>query len=273
MPDLAHTLATAETIAHSAGQVLREAYSQPRQIEYKGAIDLVTQADRAAEQMIVAALREAFPDHSILAEEGGGVQRDSGFTWFVDPLDGTTNFAHGFPVFAVSMALRDEGGLAVGVVFDPLRDECFTAGRGLGAALNGAPIRVSGCPDLDHALLATGFPYDRRTAQDNNTAAFSLLLRRCQGIRRAGAAALDMAYVACGRFDGFWEMRLQDWDVAAGMLIVREAGGHVTDYGGEEGLPGAIHSQSIIASNAHIHSEIIGALREVYPHGPAEGVP
>jgi myo-inositol-1(or 4)-monophosphatase len=225
----------------------------------------VTQADRASEQVIVSMLRQAFPDHSIRAEEGSDSGSSDGPIWFVDPLDGTTNFAHGFPVFAVSMALLDEAGLAVGIVYDPLRDECFSAIRGGGAALNGAPIRVSTCPDIDHALLATGFPYDRRTVADNNTTAFGVLIRRCQGIRRAGAAALDLAYVACGRLDGYWEMRLQPWDVAAGMLIVREAGGIVTDYQGNAGQPATILSQQIVASNGQFHAEILSSLREVYP--------
>jgi myo-inositol-1(or 4)-monophosphatase len=225
----------------------------------------VTQADRNSEKLIVAALREAFPDHTIVAEEGGGVQRGDHFTWFVDPLDGTTNFAHGFPMFAVSMALQDSQGLAVGVVYDPLRDECFTATRGHGAALNGKAIHVSDCPDLDHALLATGFPYDRRTVEDNNVRAFGTFLRRCQGIRRAGAAALDTAYVACGRLDGFWEMRLKAWDVAAGIVILREAGGRVTDYHNSEEQVDGVENWNVVATNGLFHSEMIATLDEIYP--------
>lgn len=228
-------------------------------------MDLVTQADRNSEKLIVASLREAFPDHSIVAEEGGGVQQGDRFTWFVDPLDGTTNFAHGFPVFAVSMALQDSQGLAVGVVYDPLRDECFTAARGGGAALNGAPIHVSDCPDLDHALLATGFPYDRRTVEDNNVTAFGTFLRRCQGVRRAGAAALDTAYVACGRLDGFWEMRLHAWDVAAGILILLEAGGNATGYQAEDWSKGTPLSLDLVSSNGRFHDEMLGVIHELYP--------
>jgi len=269
---LTDILNTAETIARRAGAGLRDAYSKPRQIAYKGAVDLVTQADRESERLIVAALRDSFPDHSIVSEEGGGVRQDGPYTWFVDPLDGTTNFAHGFPVFAVSMACQDAEGLAVGVVYDPLRDECFTAARGAGAALNGSPIHVSDCPDLDHALLATGFPYDRRTAQDNNVTAFSTFIRRCQGIRRAGAAALDTAYVACGRLDGYWEMRLHAWDVAAGIVILREAGAVVTDYQGSAALPGRVDNWSLVTGNSRVQPEALEIMKGLYPHG-AEGQP
>lgn len=252
---------------------MREAYAHPRHVEHKGAVDLVTQADRASEEAIVSALRAAFPGHAILAEEGGGAELGSGGPiWLVDPLDGTTNFAHGFPVFVVSMALRDDAGLAAAVVYDPLRDECFSAARGRGASLNGAPVHVSACPDLDRALLATGFPYDRRTAEDNNVRSFGTFIRRCQGIRRAGAAALDLAYVACGRLDGYWEPRLQPWDVAAGMLIVREAGGRVTDYTGDDGQPGTIHNREIVASNGRFHGEMIAVLSELYPRGSSGGL-
>lgn len=246
-----------------AGEGLRAAYTQPRQVEYKGEVDLVTPTDRASEALIASSLRHAFPDHAILAEEGGGTAGGNGLIWLVDPLDGTTNFAHSFPVFAVSMALRGPEGLLVGVVYDPLRDECFTAARGQGAWLNGRPIHISDCLMLDKALLATGFPYDRRTVEDNNVAAFGVFIRRCQGIRRAGAAALDLAYVACGRLDGYWEMRLKPWDVSAGALLVREAGGMVTDYQGQ--AHEVLDGHNIIASNGRIHNELILTLSEIYP--------
>ncbi len=261
--DVSSVLITAERIARAAGVLLREAYHQPRQIEYKGEVDLVTPTDRASEELIVSSLHDAFPDHAILAEEGGTDGRDSPLTWLVDPLDGTTNFAHAFPVFAVSMALRGPEGLLVGVVYDPLRDECFTAARGQGAHLNGQPIHVSACSTLDQALLATGFPYDRRTVADNNVTAFGTFIRRCQGIRRAGAAALDLSYVACGRLDGYWEMRLKPWDVSAGALIVREAGGKVTDYHGVEHE--MLDGHNIVASNRLIHREMLSTLCEIYP--------
>ena len=255
-------LTTAESIARAAGELLRDAYQKPCSVEFKGEVDLVTSADHASERLIVAALRSTFPDHAIIAEEGGSVGVESEFVWLVDPLDGTTNFAHTFPVFAVSIALRGPDGLLVGVVYDPLRDECFAAAKNRGAALNGLPIHVSPCSTLDQALLATGFPYDRRTAEDNNVRAFGVFLRRCQGIRRAGAAALDLAYVACGRLDGYWEMRLKPWDVSAGALIVREAGGSVTDYAGIEHKE--FDGHDIIASNGLIHHEMLASLTELY---------
>lgn len=262
---LADILKTAEPIARLAGTRLREACSQPHQIEYKGAVNLVTQADRASEQYIVSALREAFPDHAIVAEEGSEIGGKNGLTWLIDPLDGTTNFAHGFPVFAVSMALRDTRQVLAGIVYDPMRDECFTAAKDHGAALNGKPIRVSSVPEIGQGLLATGFPYDRQTAEDNNITALGVFIRRCQGIRRAGAAALDLAYVACGRLDGYWEMRVQPWDVGAGVLIVREAGGRVTSYWGDEQDDAVLTSGKIAASNGLIHCEILATLKEVYP--------
>lgn len=262
--DLLDVLKIAESIAQRAGDILREAYSQPRQIEYKGVVNLVTQADRASEQVIVSALQEAFPAHAVTAEEGGERSGKGGLTWLIDPLDGTTNFAHGFPVFAISMALRDAERVLVGVIYDPMRDECFTAAFGHGAMLNGRPIRVSDVPHMGQGLLATGFPYDRQTADDNNTAAFSLFIRRCQGIRRAGAAAIDLAYVACGRLDGYWEMRMQPWDIAAGTLIVREAGGKATTYEGNEQDDTLLAGGKIVASNGLIHHEMLAAIGETY---------
>lgn len=263
--DLAGILKVAEPIARSAGAGLREAYSQPRQIEYKGAVDLITQADRASERCIVSALREAFPAHAVVAEEGSRFGSRSGLTWLIDPLDGTTNFAHGFPVFAVSMALRDDRQVLVGIVYDPMRDECFAAAKSHGATLNGEPIHVSAVPEMSRGLLATGFPYDRQTAEDNNTTALGVFIRRCQGIRRAGAAAIDMAYVACGRLDGYWEMRVQPWDVGAGLLMVREAGGRVTSYVGDEQDVALLVRGKIAASNGLIHREMLTTLQEIYP--------
>jgi myo-inositol-1(or 4)-monophosphatase len=258
-------LKAAAVIARSAGELLKEAYHQPREIDTKSStIDLVTQADRASEAMILNALRERFPEHNILAEESHPAGAGAGLTWIVDPLDGTTNFAHGFPVFAVSIALWDEQGPLLGVVYDPLREECFAAVRGQGATLNDEPIHVSNIKTLDKALLATGFPYDRHTAEDNNVASFSAFIRKAQGVRRAGSAALDQCYVACGRLDGFWEMRLHAWDVAAGMLIVREAGGKVTDYQDDEKSDLLRRGEQIVASNGLIHSGMIETLREVY---------
>jgi myo-inositol-1(or 4)-monophosphatase len=267
--DLAAVLRTAESIARSAGNILREAYHRPRQIEYKGEVNLVTQADLASEKQIVAALQTAFPAHTIVAEEGGGYSAGSGLVWLIDPLDGTTNFAHGFPVFAISMALRDDEQILLGLIYDPMRDECFAAARGCGATLNGQPIGVSETLELGQSLLATGFPYDRQTADDNNIVALSAFIRRCQGARRAGAAALDMAYTACGRLDGYWEMRVQPWDIAAGILIVREAGGRATSYQGIEQDAPILTSGTIVASNASIHDDMLAILAGIYPPNPA----
>jgi len=268
--ELTHILHTAIAIAEKAGNLLRAAYDQPREINYKGDVDLVTQADHGSEQLILEELRPIFPEHGILAEETGevvpfsGEAARDGLTWLIDPLDGTTNFAHGYPVFAVSVALHDRSGPLVGVVRDPMLRETFAAARGMGATCNGKPIRVSHTPDLRHALLATGFPYDRHTAELNNSEALSVFLRRSQGIRRGGAAALDMSYVACGRLDGFWEMRLHPWDVAAGILIVREAGGKASDYLAAEDSQQLLSGAQTLVSNGLIHAAMLQTLHEVY---------
>jgi myo-inositol-1(or 4)-monophosphatase len=270
--DIQSLITFTEETARRAGALLREAYDQPVSITNKGKIDLVTQSDRDSEALILAAIKERYPHHGILAEESGEFRGEitaaapdgSSFVWMVDPLDGTTNFAHKFPIFSVSMALRDGDDLLIGVVYDPLRDECFTAARGMGARLNGVPFTVSSVNALDQALLATGFPYDSHTAEDNNLTAFGVFMRRAQAIRRAGSAALDLAYVACGRFDGYWEMRLYPWDIAAGMLLIREAGGMVTDYAGRTGTMEMITGRRIVASNGRIHHAIIDTLGEAY---------
>ncbi len=263
--DLRQRLALAESIARQAGALLHEAYHHPVAITNKGKVDLVTQADRDAEALIIGALREGAPGDTILAEEGGEAQvGNNGLTWIVDPLDGTTNFAHGFPVFAVSIGLRTSDEVLLGVIYDPLRDECFTAAKDQGAALNGQSIHVSDVRTLENSLLATGFPYDRHEAEDNNSLAFAVFLRRAQGIRRAGAAALDMAYVACGRVDAYWEMRWQQWDVGAGVVIVREAGGLVTDYEGAAGDDQVLRGRRLVASNGLIHDQMVATLTDVY---------
>jgi myo-inositol-1(or 4)-monophosphatase len=269
MQDLNIILKTTLTIAREAGDVLLEGWQHGSRVSYKGEVDLVTDYDMRAEALIVTALRQAFPDHNIHTEEQGAVETGNGdetpFYWLIDPLDGTTNFAHRFPVFAISLALlhrppaeNSQHQPLVGIIYDPTRDECFTAVQGQGAALNGKPIHVSDTSTLDVALLATGFPYDRRTRPDNNTGHLAHFVRRCQGIRRAGAAALDLAYVASGRLDGFWELRLHPWDVAAGVLLVQEAGGQVSDLSGE---PHYLSGAHIVASNGHIHDEMLAVLR------------
>jgi myo-inositol-1(or 4)-monophosphatase len=260
--NFASILETAEAIALSAGEILCQAYHQPQQIDYKGEVNLVTQADLASEKYIVAALLDAFPTHAVIAEEGGEHNGKSGLTWLIDPLDGTTNFAHGFPVFAVSMALRNAEQVLAGVIYDPIHEECFVTAKGRGATLNGKPIHVSATSEIGQSLLATGFPYDRQTADDNNAAAFSAFIRCCQGVRRAGAAVLDLAYVACGRLDGYWEMRMQPWDIAAGMLLVCEAGGQVTSYQGIEQDDTILAGGKIVASNGLVHDKMLAVLAE-----------
>jgi len=208
----------------------------------------------------VETLRSAFPDHSILAEEGTRVEGRAPYRWLIDPLDGTTNYAHGFPFFCVAIALDREGLPVLGVAYDPSREELFVAERGRGASLNGDPIRVSRAPSLNDSLLATGFPYDIRENPHNNLAEYAAFSLRCRGVRRLGSAVLDLCYVAAGRLDGFWELRLGPWDVAAGALMVEEAGGRITDL---EGGPFSIDQQQIVASNGRIHREMIELLGQV----------
>jgi len=256
---MSNFLPIAEKIAREAGALLRHGYGHVEQIEHKGAVDLITEFDRQSEALIVESLRQAFPTHAIRAEEGSGQTAESEYEWLVDPVDGTTNFAHGFPVFAISLALTQRGKPIAGVVYDPLRDELFAAEIGDGATLNGKPIHVSSGTDLSRSLLATGFPYDVRTNPHNNLAQFRQFSLRSQAVRRAGAAALDCVWVAAGRLEGYWEFRVKPWDVGAGALIVREAGGHVTNIEGDEDF---LSSDSILASNGHIHEQMLRVLRE-----------
>jgi myo-inositol-1(or 4)-monophosphatase len=246
-------------VARGAATILREGYGRAEQVEFKGVVDLVTEWDRRSEHYIVESLRAVFPDHAYRAEESGADNRLSEFEWVIDPLDGTTNFAHGLPVFAVSIALTHLARPVAGVVVDVLRDEYYTATAGGGAALNGRPIRVSAVQPLAVGLLATGFPYDVRTNPNNNVAHYANFVVRSQAVRRIGSAALDLAWTAAGRFDGYWELSLNPWDILAGALIVLEAGGTVTDaQGGGDYLDGA----SIVASNGHIHEEMLSVLRD-----------
>ncbi len=241
--------------ADSAGTLIRESWLQPKEIDYKGVIDLVTSVDRASERKIVEIIRRHFPDHSILAEEDTDYKgAQSKYLWIIDPLDGTTNFVHSYPQFCVSIALERDREAILGLVYDPLRRECFRALKGEGATLNGDPIRVSTVAQLNDALLATGFPYDRRENADYYLTFFKAFLTRSQGIRRAGAAALDLCYLACGRIDGFWELKLRPWDVAAGALIVAESGGRLTDFSGNEF---SIRGNETLASNGAIHDEMV----------------
>lgn len=253
---------TAAAIARQAGAELLRRYAQPHTENTKTtAFDIVTEADTAADAVIVAALRAAFPNDHIVTEESGGVgaPADSAArTWYVDPLDGTSNFAAGFPFFCVSIGLADrDGSLLVGVVYNPVANEMFTAARGLGAALNGQPLRVSATGSLERAMLCTGFPYDYATNPDNNQARWNAVAARARGLRCFGAAALELCYVAAGRLDGQWEAYLRPWDMAAGLLMVAEAGGTVTDFAGG---PGDLHQGRVVTSNGHIHAELLAAL-------------
>jgi len=221
-------LEVAKRAAREAGTLIRRAAGRRKTITYKGRIDPVTQVDTACERVITRLIRRRFPDHSILSEEMGAVERGSDYRWVVDPLDGTVNFAHNFPCYCTCIALACRERVIVGVIYDPQRDELFSAMRGHGAFLNARRIRVSAIQRLDRALLATGFAYNIKTAGNKNIRSFGRVAQQCQGIRRAGSAGIDLAYVACGRFDGFWEYNLKPWDVAAGSLLVQEAGGRVT---------------------------------------------
>ena len=252
-------LEAAKAAAREAGGLLRENVDKRGEIMFKGTVDLVTHIDRKSQEMIFRRLSAAFPGHGFLAEEGLSLPGTSDCRWIIDPIDGTTNFAHTFPVFCVSIALEQKGVVAVGVIYDPMRDELFEAVRGRGAFLNGARVRVSEIPELGKALLATGFPYDVRTSSFNNVREFNAFIVRAQAIRRCGSAALDLCYVACGRFDGFWELKLKPWDVAAGALIVEEAGGRVSDFEGRTFDP---FNQRALASNGRIHEEMRKVLEE-----------
>lgn len=253
--------ATAIEAARIAGGILTDYARTGFGIRHKQkTIDLVTDADVRSEQAIVEAIAKAFPTHRILAEEKGlHTKSESPYTWIIDPLDGTTNFAHGFPAYCVSIGLEHQGRTILGVVLDPTRDELFVAEAGVGAAVNGVPLQVSTTPAIDGALLVTGFAYDIRESTRNNLGHFARFALRTQGIRRTGAAALDLCYVAAGRFDGFWEMKLHPWDTAAGALMVQEAGGLVTDFKGD---PFSNYRDEIVASNRLIHMAMVEVLRE-----------
>ncbi|MBN1223436.1 MAG: inositol monophosphatase [Candidatus Aminicenantes bacterium] len=241
----------------NAGRMLRTSIGRSRQISYKGAVDLVTDCDKRSQHMISESLSSLFPEHDFLAEEDLCEDKGSEFRWIVDPIDGTTNYAHNFPVFCISIALEWKGKMVLGVVYDPMREELFSAVTGKGARLNKKSICVSTVNDLDKSLLATGFPYDLRESRENNLNHFSNFAVRAQAVRRCGSAALDLCYVACGRFDGFWELKLSPWDMAAGALIVREAGGRVTDFA-DAGFD--LFGPEILATNRLIHMQMIAVL-------------
>lgn len=258
--DTDHILKTAIRAAHEGGRILFEGFRnlQSSQVELKGAGDYVTDCDHASEQTILHLLRKAFPDHTFHAEESGSHAPGSGAEWFIDPLDGTANFVQGLPVFAVSLAWVLDGAIRLGVIHDPVRNELFHAVRGQGAFLNGRPIRVSMQSDFSRAMLATGFPWRSKSYLTPYLTCFRELFTQCAGIRRMGAAALDLAYTACGRFDGFWEMKLKPWDIGAGILMVQEAGGRVTDFTGGSAY---FESGNLVAGSPAIQAQIVEVTR------------
>jgi myo-inositol-1(or 4)-monophosphatase len=251
-------------IAREAGSLLLEYFHQKLKIEYKGEADLVTAADRASETLIRERVSKQFPSHDVLGEEQGLNDRGSEFRWYVDPLDGTTNFAHGYPVFAVSMALEHRSGTLgrriAAVVYDPTRDELFTAEQGRGAQLNGKAIHVSKAARLKECLVATGFPSQKRH-KNPNIYFYHQITLRTHGVRRAGSAALDLCNVACGRFDGFWEFNLNSWDTAAGVLIIEEAGGRVSRF---DGSGFELDSRETLASNGLVHDALVHEFEEIF---------
>ena len=259
-----------EPIAREAGALLLTYFNPQIKIEYKGDVDLVTAADRASEKLIVERLKEKWPQHGIVGEEGTRSDPGAEYRWLVDPLDGTTNFAHGYPVFCVSIALvRHDDQLEVGVLYDSTRDELFAAERGGGATLNGNPMRVSKTTRLGESILGTGFPSHKRH-KNPNIHFYQQITLRSHGVRRAGSAALDLANVASGRYDGFWEFNLNPWDTAAGVLIVQEAGGTVTCF---DGTPFRLDSREVLASNGHIHEELLMNFSEIFAGRGLEPLP
>ena len=254
-------LAVAVAVAREAGALLKENFGRDQEVDYKGRINLVTEMDRRSEQLIIARLNAAFPGDDILAEEGGGGRSGSERLWIVDPLDGTTNYAHEYPVWSVSIALQEAGDLKVGVVYNPLLDDMYAARRGGGTTLNGRPRRVSTVDSLERAMLGTGFSYELGgDDEQNNIGPFSRFLMKAQAVRRAGSAALAIAKVGVGRSDGFWERGLQPWDMAAGVIIVEEGGGKTTDY---DGRRPALDQRKLVATNGRIHDGMLSVLHTV----------
>lgn len=271
-------LSRAEAIAREAGALLREFYARGVAAEYKGDVDLVTEADRASEKLIGERLREAFPEHGIYGEEGTRQGLESEFRWYIDPLDGTTNFAHGFPAFCVvlgcehrrrGLAANEDGEMVVGAIYDPLRDEMFSAERGGGARLNGRRIYVSKTRALQESLLATGFPSHKRH-RSPNVHFYQEFTLRSHGVRRAGSAALDLAYVACGRLEAFWEFNLNPWDTSAGSVLVEEAGGKITHF---DGSKFTLDSSEVFATNGLIHAEMQQLFADMFAGKELEPIP
>lgn len=268
----------ASRIALEAGALLRDYYRKGVATEYKGDVDLVTEADRASEKLIVERMHAAFPQHGIFGEEGTRSQLESEYRWYIDPLDGTTNFAHGFPVFCVSLGLErrapaleasEDGEIAAAVIYDPLRNELFTAEKGKGAYLNGARMRVSKTRTLAESLVATGFP-SRKRHDNPNIYFYQQFTLRSHGVRRAGSAALDLAYTACGRLDAFWEFNLNPWDTSAGALLVTESGGTMSSF---DGSRFHLDSSEVLATNGLLHDELLGFFRAMFAGEDLEPIP
>jgi myo-inositol-1(or 4)-monophosphatase len=259
----------AEAIAREAGELLMGYFARHVKIEYKGDVDLVTEADRASEALIIDRLQARFPRHDVMGEEGARRETGSEYKWYVDPLDGTTNFAHGFPVFCISMGLEYKGQVVAGVVYDPTRGEMFSAEKGSGAYLNQRRIHVSKTSRLPESLVATGFPSHKRH-KNPNIYFYHQITLRTHGVRRAGSAALDLVSVASGRFDGFWEFNLNPWDLAAGVLLVQEAGGQVTGFFGQ---PFRLEDRDVVASNGLIHADLLREFNEIFAGRDMEPLP
>ena len=246
--------------AQKAGEILRAGFGKQHQVEFKGEIDLVTEIDHRSEEFILGEIAKRFPEHAVLSEESGERRGSVEHLWYVDPLDGTLNYSHGLPIFCLSIAYANAGKLSLAAIYDPVSEEMFTAERGAGANLNGQAIHVSETSELKSSLLVTGFPYDAWTNPVNNFAEFQRFSMRTQGVRRLGSAALDLCYVAAGRLDGFWEIRLNAWDVAAGALIAQEAGARVTNVrGGDDFIS---KPQSVLAANPALHAKMLAILQE-----------
>jgi myo-inositol-1(or 4)-monophosphatase len=256
-------------IASEAGALLMPYFVQRIKFEYKGDVDLVTEADRKSEALILSRIRARWPHHDVIGEEGTRIEAGGEYRWYVDPLDGTTNFAHGFPVFCVSLAIEHKGKMAAAVVYDPTRDELFAAELGRGAYLNGAAIHVSTVKTLAESLVATGFPSQKRH-KNPNIYFYHQITLRTHGVRRAGSAALDLCCVAAGRFDGFWEFNLNPWDTAAGVLIVEEAGGRVTKFDGSDF---ELNSRETLATNGTIHQQLLSEFQEIFAGRGLEELP
>lgn len=252
------TLSYIENLARKAGAILRDGYSKEHEVAYKGVIDLVTDVDHQSEAYLLGEVQRDFPSHHIFSEESGVIQGNNDHVWYIDPLDGTVNYAHQVPIFSVSIAYASNGTLALGAVYDPMRDEMFLAERGRGARLNGRSLKVSATTELQKSLLVTGFPYDAWNTEQDNFANFVRFAKLTQGVRRLGSAALDLCYVAAGRFDGFWELALKPWDVAAGGLVCEEAGARVTNVRGAADYISP--PQSVVAATPGIHARMLDEL-------------